>query len=41
MNVDDNKDFSYLFLSDVDVYIKENDGIKYLAFTPTEKTKKY
>ena len=39
MNVDDNKDFSYLFLSDVDVYIKENDGIKYLAFTPTEKNK--
>ena len=40
MNVDDNKDFSYLFLSDVDVYIKENDGIKYLAFTPTKKNKK-
>ena len=40
MKVDDNKDFFYLFLSDVDVYIKENDGIKYLSFTPTEKNKK-
>ena len=39
MNVDDNKDFFYLFLSDVDVYIKENDGIKYLVFTRTEKNK--
>ena len=28
-----------MFLSDVDVYIKENDGIKYLVFTPTEKNK--
>ena len=27
----------YLFLDDVDGYIKENNGIKYLVFTPTEK----
>ena len=29
----------YLFLDDVDGYIEENNGIKYLVFTPTEKNK--
>ena len=31
------KDYLYLFLDDVDGYIEENDGIKYLVFIPTEK----
>ena len=35
----DDKDYLYLSLDDVDGYIEENDGIKYLAFTPTEKNK--
>ena len=29
----------YLFLDDLDRYIEENNGIKYLVFTPTEKNK--
>ena len=33
------KDFLYLFLDDVDGYIEENNGIKYLVFSPTEKNK--
>ena len=33
----DDKDYLYLSLDDVDGYIEENDEIKYLAFTPTEK----
>ena len=37
MSVDDDKDFLYLFFNDVDGYIEENDGIKSLVFTPTEK----
>ena len=35
----DEKDYLYLSLDDVDGCIEENDGIKYLAFTPTEKNK--
>ena len=35
------EDFLYLFLDDVDGRIEENNGIKYLAFTPAEKTKKH
>ena len=38
---DDDKDFLYLFFDDVDVYIEENNGIKYLIFTPTERNKKH
>ena len=34
---DNDEDYLYLFLDDVDGYIKENDGIKYLGFTHTEK----
>ena len=37
MSVDDDRDFLYLFFNDVDGYIEENDGIKSLVFTPTEK----
>ena len=40
MNVDHDKDFLYLFLDDIDGHIEENDGIKYLVFTPTEKNNK-
>ena len=29
-----------MFLDDVDGYIEENDGTKYLVFTPPEKSKK-
>ena len=36
---DNDEDFLYLFLDDVDGYIEENDGIKYLVFTPAEKIK--
>ena len=39
MNVYDDKHFLYLFLEDVDGHIDENNGIKYLVFTPTEKSK--
>ena len=35
-----NEDFLYLFLDDVDGHIEKNE-IKYLVFTPTEKTKKH
>ena len=35
------EDFLYLFLDDVDGRIEENNGIQYLAFTPAEKTKKH
>ena len=37
MNVDHDKDFLYLFLDDINGHIEENNGIKYLFFTPTEK----
>ena len=37
MNVDHDKDFLYLFLTDADGYIEENDGIKCLVFILTEK----
>ena len=30
-HVDDDKDYLYLFLEDVDEYIEENDRIKYLV----------
>ena len=36
---DDDKDFLYLFLDDVDVHIEENNGIKYLVFTSADKNK--
>ena len=39
ISVNHDKDFLYLFLDDVDGRIKENNGIKYLDFTPTEKSK--
>ena len=35
-HVGDDKGFLYLFLDDADGYTEENDGIKYLVFTPTE-----
>ena len=38
-HVDDNKHYLYLFLDDINGHIKENNGIKYLEFTPTEKNK--
>ena len=37
---DDDKDILYLFFDDVDGYIEENNGIKYLVFTSTERNKK-
>ena len=40
MGVNHDKDFLYLFLDDVDGYIEENNGIKCLVFTPTEKKQK-
>ena len=36
---DNDEDFLYLFLDNVVRRIEENDGIKYLAFTPTVKNK--
>ena len=36
---DDNKDFLYLIFNDVDEYIEENNGIKYLVFTSADKNK--
>ena len=39
MGVNHDKDFLYLFLDDLDGYIKEDDGIKHLVFTPAEKNK--
>ena len=38
-HADDEKDFFYLCLDDVDGYNEENYRIKYLVFTPTEKNK--
>ena len=32
-------DEDYLFLNDIDGYTEENDEIKYLVFTPTDKDK--
>ena len=37
-HIDDNKDYLYLFLDDVDGHIVENNGIKDLVFTLTERT---
>ena len=34
---DNDEDYLYLFLDDVDGYIGENDGIKYLVFASTDK----
>ena len=39
MGVNHDKDFLYLFLNDVDGYIDENHGIKYLVFASTDKSK--
>ena len=39
MGVNHGKDFLYLFLNDVDGYIDENHGIKYLVFASTDKSK--
>ena len=36
---DCDEDFLYFFLDDVDEFIEENNGTKYLVFTPAEKTK--
>ena len=36
---DNDEDYLYLFLDDVDGYIEENDGIKYLVFDYTDKNK--
>ena len=38
-HVDDEKDYLYLFLHDLDRYTEENDGIKYLVFASTDKNK--
>ena len=38
-HIDDDRDYLYLCLDDVDGFIVENDGIKNLVFTPTEKNK--
>ena len=39
-HVDDDKDYLYLFLDDINEYIEEKDGIKYLIFSPTSKKNK-
>ena len=36
---DNDQDFLYLFFDDVHGYIEENNGIKYLGFSPKEKNK--
>ena len=36
---DNDESYLYSFLYDVDGYIKESDGIKYLVFTSTDKNK--
>ena len=38
---DNDEDFLYLFLDDVDGYINEKHRIKYLVFASTGKKKKY
>ena len=38
--VDNDEDHLYLFPDDVDGYIEENDGIKYLVFASTKKDKR-
>ena len=35
--IDNDEDYLCLFLHEVDGYIEENNEIKYLVFTPTEK----
>ena len=43
LNADNNnnEDFFHLFLDDVDGHIGKKNEMKYLAFTPTEKSKKH
>ena len=44
MNIDrtdNDEDFLYFFLDDVDGYIEENDGIKYFVFASTDKNQKH
>ena len=36
-HLDDDKEYLYLFLDDINEYIEENDGTKYLIFNPTSK----
>ena len=36
---DNDEDFLYLFLDDLDGYIEKNNGIKYLVFHSTDKNK--
>ena len=36
---DNDEDFIYLFLDDLDAYIEKNNGIKYLVFDSTDKDK--
>ena len=36
---DNDKDYLYLFLDDVDGYIERNNGINYLVFASTDKNK--
>ena len=38
-HIDDDKDYLYLFLDDVDGYIEESNGIRYLVFASTDKNK--
>ena len=38
---DNGEDYLYLLLDNVDGYIKENDGLKYVGFIHTEKKKKH
>ena len=37
---DNDEDFLYLFLRDLDRYIEKNNGIKYLIFDSTDKNNK-
>ena len=42
VNIDrtnNDEDYLYLFFDDVDQYIEENDGIKYLVFASADKNK--
>ena len=41
MNVNQDEDFLNLFFSDVNGYIEENSGIKYLVLLLQKKTKKH
>ena len=39
VNIDDVEDFLYFVFNDVDGYIEENNGIRYLVFASTDKNK--